>query len=138
MKECKNESLWCKFARWQRRYTENHPMLSSFVVEVFGAVTLIVLSLIIVPASMEIRADRLDDKSSIVLVKNKGFIEGDSIFKVFVDKPLATPPIVVSGRQYVRHIVPIGENAYSIEVKDLHRNEGVEIEFKTDKIVVED
>ncbi|MFH1691689.1 MAG: hypothetical protein ABIC68_03855 [Candidatus Omnitrophota bacterium] len=138
MKEGKIESKWHKFARWQRQHTENHPMLAGFMVEVFGALVLIVLSLIIVPASMEIRSDKLSDDSSIVLVKNKGFLEGDSIFKVFVDKPLKTPPVVVAGRQYVKHIVPMDENVYSIEIKDLHRNEGVEIEFKTGRIVVED
>lgn len=138
MREDKKESAWQKFAKWQRQHTENHPMLADFIVEVFGAIVLIVLSLIIVPASMEIKSDKLNENTSIVLVRNGGFLEGDSVFKVFIDKPLATPPVVISGRQYVRHIVPMGENVYSIEVKDLHRNEGVEIEFKTGKIVVED
>lgn len=138
MKDRRRESLWQRFARWQRLQNENHPMLSGFIVEVFGALALIFLSLVIVPASIEIKSEQLTDNTSMVMVKNEGFLEGDSIFKVYVDKPLTAPPEILIGRQYVRHIVLVGDKTYTVEIKDLHRNERVEIEFKTDRIVVED
>ncbi len=138
MKDRHRESLWQKFSRWQRQQNENHPMLSSFIVEVFGAFSLIILSLVIVPASIEVKAEQLSSSSSIVLVKNEGFLEGDSIFRVYVDKPLSIPPEVIIGKQYVRHIVPAGDKAYTVEIKDLHRKERVEIEFKAGRVIVED
>lgn len=138
MKDRHRESLWQKFAQWQRQHTENHPMIANLMVEIFGALVLIVLSLVIVPASIDIKSEQLNDNSCMVMVKNRGFLEGDSIFRVYLDKPLTCAPEVTVGKQYVRHIVPVDDRTYAIEIKDLHRNERVEIEFKTDRVIVED
>lgn len=138
MSETAKKSKWQRFADWQQGVYNKHPMLAEFFVELFVAVSFVVLTLVVIPPSIQIKTERLSDKTSIIFVKNKGILEGDATFKVFVDKKLNADPKVTTGRQYVRHIIPISEKVYSIEIKDVPHKEEIEIEFNSGNIIVED